>query len=99
MQLYGAENTFGFLTKQNKIFICGEFAPPIDKIKSEAQSQKQAIPKGALGLLGSKYSQILLKPTPATFLDDPKPHFKIKKFALTRTSLAMIAIDANGHSL
>jgi len=39
----------------------------------------------------------LLKPTLASFLDDPKPHFKIKKFALTRSSVAMIAIDVNGH--
>ena len=36
VQLSGNENTFGFLTKQNQIFICGEFAPPIDKIKIEA---------------------------------------------------------------
>ena len=98
VQLYGAGNTFGFLTKQNQVFICGEFAPPIDKIKAEAKGNQQVIPKGAMGILGSKYSQNLLKPTQAKFLEDPKQRFKIKKFALTHTSVALIANDASGVS-
>lgn len=28
-QLYGSENTLGFLTKNNELFICGEFSIPM----------------------------------------------------------------------
>ena len=82
-QLSGNENTLGILTKQNDLYICGEFTIPLNDYQVEKVSR---------GL----YSQNVLSPTLPKFLQDRKGkmRFQIKKFALTASSLALIANDS-----
>jgi len=70
LQLYGCENTFGFLTNKNEIYVCGEFCIPIAEGKAP-------MPRGL-------YAQNLLSPTPAGFLRDARGRVRhqIKRFAL-----------------
>ena len=70
MQLYGFENTLGFLTNKNEVYVCGEFCIPIAEGKAPVQR----------GL----YTQNLLSPTPPGFLRDARGRMRhqIKRFAV-----------------
>lgn len=81
IQLQGNGNTFGFLTKQNELYICGDFAIPIDKSRSESK--------------GGILKQTLIRPHLAKFINEPYKgeRFQIKSFAISREALAIVAVE------